>query len=163
MDISASFQLTASEHRTAIRNSPSMRGLMILSALLTAFGLVTLLLPSPKAWLVYWGVGTLVFLELAGVHWGSRKSAPQFAAPWTVRVTAQTYTLQTAAGHAEIEWSAYSDAVDRAGFWYLRQTNGAAGFIPKRAFTDAQQTEIAGFLTERLPAAKKRWYNPLTW
>lgn len=163
MDISATFQLTAREYRTAIRNAAPMRGLMIFSVLLTAYGLVTLLLPSPKTWIIYWGVGTLVFLEFVGVRWGARRSAPQFAASWTVHVTEQAYALHTAVSHAEVEWSAYNDAVDRAGFWYLRQTDGASGFIPKRAFTHEQQTEIAGFLAQRLPAAKTHWYNPITW
>ncbi|WP_170290587.1 YcxB family protein [Kitasatospora atroaurantiaca] len=160
MDITATFQMTAREYRSAIRNSPAVRGAMIIGLLLAGSGLLSLLSGDPKTWLVYYGIGVPVFMEVAAVRLASRKSAALLAEPWTVRVTEETYTLRTAASQAEVGWSVYREVNDRSGFWYLRQLNGASGFLPKRAFGDPEQAELADFFARRLPPRKKRWYRP---
>lgn len=163
MDITATFQLTAREFRRAIRNSPGVRRLMIASMLMVAVGVFNLLGSDPTRWIIYYGIGIYIVLEVFAVHIGARKSAALFSEPWTVHITEQTYTLQTAASQAEVDWSVYREARCRSGFWYLRQITGASGFFPKRAFDDVQQAELAEFFARRLPPEKKHWYNPLSW
>jgi hypothetical protein len=160
MDFTATFQMTAPEYRSAIRNSSAVRGLTISGLLAAMLGLVTLLSNDPSPWLIYFGIGMPVFTEVAAVRLATQRSAGLFSEPWTVRVTEQTYTLHTAASQAEVSWNAYAEARDRSGFWYLRQTNGASGFLPKRAFDDAQQAELATFFAHRLPPQKRPWYRP---
>jgi hypothetical protein len=156
VDISATFQLTAREYRTVIRNAPGMRGLAIIGPMMLACGLFSLLSDRHVVWLIWAGIILPVSLELSAVRLATRRSAALFSEPWTVRITDQTYTLRTPESQAEVGWSAYRDASYRGGFWYLRQTNGMSGFLPKRAFGEAQQTELAEFFARRLPPKKKR-------
>jgi hypothetical protein len=160
MDFTATFQMTAPEYRSAIRNSSAVRGLTISGLLAAVLGLLTLLTNDPLPWLIYFGIGIPVFMEVAAVRLATRRSVGLFSESWTVRVTEQSYTLHTPVSQAEVGWGAYAEARDRSGFWYLRQTNGASGFLPKRAFDDTQQAELAKFFAHRLPPQKRPWYRP---
>jgi hypothetical protein len=162
MDIRATFRLTAREYRSATRNSPTIRGVLIICALLVVFGLISLLSDGPAMELFYVGLGLPVFMEVV-VRLAARRSAALFGEPWTVRVTDETFFLRTAVSQAEIGWNAYREAWQRSGFWYLRQISGAVSFVPKRALDGAQQAELTGFFARRLPPRKIRWYNPLSW
>ncbi|MCZ1005509.1 YcxB family protein [Streptomyces lydicus] len=162
MDISATFHLTTREYRGAIRNSPTIRGMLIICALMVVVGLISL--PSDRPAMIPFcvGLGLPVFLEVV-VRLAPRRSAALFAEPWTVRVTEETFTLRTAVSKAEIGWDAYREAWERSGFWFVRQISGASSFIPKRALDDAQQAELAEFFARRLPPHKIRWYRPRSW
>jgi hypothetical protein len=162
MDIRATFQLTAREYRSAIRNSPAIRAMLIISPLMAAFGLISRLSGGPATDLLYLGLGLLVFTEVV-VRLAARRSATLFGEPWMVRVTDETFALRTAVSQAEIGWNAYTEAWQRSRFWYLRQISGAVSFVPKRALDRAQQTELAEFFARRLPPRKIRWYNPRSW
>lgn len=162
MDISTTFRLTAREYRSATRNSPAIRAVLIICPLIAAIGLISLLSHGPDTAVLYVGLGLAVFIEVI-VRLGARKSAALFAEPWTVRVTDETLALRTAVSQAEIAWSAYREAWERSGFWYLRQVSGVVSFVPKRAFDEAQQSELAEFFTRRLPPPKVRWYDPRSW
>jgi hypothetical protein len=162
MDISVTFRLTAREYRSATRNSPAIRTVLIICALMVALGLISLLSDRPETYPLYIGLGLPVFMEVV-VRLAARRSAALFAEPWTVRVTDETFALRTAVSQAEIGWNAYRDAWERSGFWYLRQISGAVCFIPKRALDGAQQAELAEFFARRLPPPKIRWYNPRSW
>jgi YcxB-like protein len=161
MDIHATFHLTAREYRSAIRNSPAIRKLLIICALLVASGLISLRLDGPAIEL-YAGPGLLVFIEVT-VRLAARRSAALLAEPRTVRFTDATVAQRTAVSHAEFGWNAYREAWERSGFWYLRQISGATSFVPKRAFDQAQQAELAEFFARRLPPPKIRWYSPRSW
>lgn len=161
MDIRATFRLTVREYRSATRNSPTIRTVLVICALLVALGLISLPLDGPGIEL-YVGLGLPVFMEVV-VRLAARRSAALFAEPWTVRVTDEAFALRTAVSQAEISWNAYREAWERSGFWYLRQISGAVGFVPKRAFDGAQQAELAGFFARRLPPPRIRWYNPRSW
>lgn len=163
MDICATFQLTAREYRSAVRSSPILRfrALLIICAVVVVIGLIEL----PSEGLtppLYLGLSIPVCLE-AFVHVAARSSAALFAEPWTVRVTDETFALRTAVSRAEVSWNAYSEAWERSGFWYLRQTSGASCFVPKRALDGTQQAELAEFFARRLPPSKTRWYNLRSW
>lgn len=162
MDIRATFRLTVREYRSATRNSPTIRRVLIICALIVVFGLLSLLSDGSAVELFYVGLGLPVFLEVV-VRLAARRSAPMFAEPWTVRVTDETFALRTAVSQAEIGWNAYREAWERSGFWYLRQISGAVSFVPKRALDGAQQAELAEFFARRLPPPKIRWYNPRSW
>lgn len=162
MDISAAFHLTAREYRSAIRNSPTVRAMLILCALMVVVGLLSLLSDRPAMELFYVGLGLPAFMEVV-TRLSARRSAALFAEPWSVRVTEETFALRTAASQSEISWNAYREAWERSGFWYLRQISGASSFIPKRALGDAQQAELAEFFAHRLPPPKVRWYSPRSW
>ncbi|MER6129213.1 YcxB family protein [Streptomyces sp. NPDC001795] len=162
MDISATFHLTTREYRGAIRNSPTVRGTLIICALMVMAGLVSLLSDRPAMMLFYVGLGLPVFLEVV-VRLSARRSAALFTEPWTVRVTEEAFALRTPVSQAEIGWNAYREAWQRSGFWYLRQLGGASSFVPKRALDDAQQAELAEFFARRLPPQKIRWYSPRSW
>jgi hypothetical protein len=162
MDICATFRLTAREYRGATRNSPPIRAMLIICALLVALALLSLLTADPATELLYAALGLLVFTEVA-VRFAARRSAVLFAEPWTVRVTDEMFALRTAVSQAEVGWSAYRDAWERSGFWYLRQITGPVSFIPNRALDGAQQAELAEFFARRLPPPKIRWYNPRSW
>jgi YcxB-like protein len=163
MDICATFRMTAREYRSAMRNSPAFRCVLIGCALIAAVGLISLPFKGPGVELyIGLGLGLPVFLEMV-VRQAARRSATLFAEPWLVRVTDETFTLRTAVSQAETGWNAYSAAWERSGFWYLRQINGASCFIPQRAFDDAQQDGLAEFFTRRLPPPKIHWYNPRSW
>jgi YcxB-like protein len=162
MDIHATFRLTAREHRSASRNSPAIRKMLIVSALMIALGLISLLLGSPEMFPLYFGLGLPVAMEVV-VRLAARRSAALFAEPWTVRVTDETFALRTAVSQAEVGWNAYREAWERSGFWYLRQINGPVIFVPKRALDGAQQAELAEFFARRLPPPKIRWYKPYSW
>lgn len=161
MDIRATFRLTAREYRSATRNSPTIRMMLIICALMVAFGLVGLLSNGPAIGL-YIGLGLPVFMEVV-IRLLARRSAALFDEPWTVRVTDEAFALRTGVSHAEISWNAYREAWERSGFWYLRQISGVSSFVPKRAFDGAQQAELAEFFAHRLPPSKIRWYNPRSW
>jgi hypothetical protein len=161
MDICATFSLTAREFRSATRNSPAIRTMWITCPVIVVCGLLSLSSSGPGI-VLYMGLGLLVFTEVL-VRLTARRSAPLFAEPWTVRITDETLALRTAVSQAEIDWNAYRDAWERSGFWYLRQVNGAIGFIPKRALDRAQQVELAEFFARRLPPPKIRWYSPRSW
>ncbi|WP_377271742.1 YcxB family protein [Peterkaempfera sp. SMS 1(5)a] len=160
MDLTASFQLTTAEFRTAMRNSAPIRRLLLVTPLLAVLGLVVLLLDGSSLMLCV-GLGLLVFTE-GVVRLAARRSAGLFTEPWTVRVTEETYSLKTPVSRAEVGWQAYRQARERAGFWYLQQTNGVSGFLPKRAFDDSAQAELAEFFARRLPPQKQPWYRPLS-
>jgi hypothetical protein len=162
MDIRATFRLTAREYSSATRNSPAIRSMLIICALMIGFGLISLLTDDPATELLYVALGFPVFMEVA-VRFAARRSAPLFAEPCTVRVTDEMYSLRTAVSQAEVGWSVYRDAWERSGFWYLRQITGPVSFIPNRALDGAQQAELAEFFARRLPAPKIRWYNPRSW
>ena len=162
MDIRATFRLTAREYRCATRNSPPIRAMLIICALLVALALLTLLTADPATELLYAALGLLVFMEVA-VRFAARRSAGLFGEPWTVRVTDEMFALRTAVSQAEVGWSAYRDAWERSGFWYLRQITGPVSFIPNRALDGAQQAELAEFFARRLPPPKIRWYSPRSW
>jgi hypothetical protein len=162
MDIRATFCLTAREYRSATRNSPAIRSMLIICALMIAFGLISLLTDGAATELLYVAVGLPVFME-AAVRFAARRSAPLFGEPCTVRVTNEMFSLRTAVSQAEVGWSAYRDAWERSGFWYLRQITGPVSFIPNRALDGAQQAELAEFFARRLPPPKIRWYNPRSW
>jgi len=161
MDVCATFRMTAREYRSAMRNSPAFRTLLIVCALMVVVGLVSLPLNGPVMEL-YVGLGLPVFLEMV-IRKAARRSAALFAEPWLVRVTNETFTLRTAVSQAETGWNAYSAAWKRSGFWYLRQINGASCAIPKRALDDAQQAGLTEFFARRLPPPKIHWYNPRSW
>lgn len=161
MDICATFRLTAREYRSATRNSPAIRMMLVMSALIVAVGLISLLSHGPGIAL-YIGLGLPVFMEVA-VRLAARRSAALFAEPWTVRVTDETFVLQTAVSQAEIGWTAYREAWERSGFWYLRQISGAVNFVPKRVLDGAQEAELVEFFARRLPPPKIRWYVPRSW
>lgn len=162
MDIRATFSLTTREYRSATRNSPAIRGMLIICALMVAFALISLLTHGPATYLIYVGLGLPVFMEVV-VRVAARRSAGLFGEPWTVRLTDETFGLRTAVSQAEVAWNAYRHAWQRSGFWYLRQINGAVSFFPIRALDGAQQAELAGFFARRLPPPKIRWYNLRTW
>jgi hypothetical protein len=162
MDISATFHLTTREYRSAIRNSPAIRGMLIICTLMIVVGLITLPSDRPATVPFYVGLGLPAFIEVV-IRLSARRSAALFAEPWTVRVTEETFALRTALSQAEIGWNAYREAWERSGFWYLRQVSGASSFVPKRALDDAQQAEIAAFFAHRLAPRKIRWYNPRSW
>lgn len=162
MDIRATFQLTAPEYRSATRNSPAIRTMLIICALIVVLGLISLLSDGPAMWAIYAGLGLPVFMEVV-VRLTARRSAALFAEPWTVRVTDETFALRTPMSQAEIGWNAYREAWERSGFWYLRQISGAVSFVPKRALDGAQQAQLAEFFARRLPAPKIRWYHPRSW
>jgi hypothetical protein len=162
MDIRATFRLTAREYRSAIRNSPTIRAMFIICSLLVAFALLSLLTADPATELLYAALGLLVFME-AAVRFAGRRSAALFAEPWAVRVTDEAFALRTAVSQAEVGWSAYREAWERSGFWYLRQISGPVSFVPNRAFDAAQQAELAEFFVRQLPPPKIRWYNPRSW
>jgi hypothetical protein len=161
MDIRATFRLTAREFRSATRNTPTIRGMLIISALMVGIGLISLLTNGPVIAL-YSGLGLPVIVEVVVRH-AARRSAALFVEPWTVRVTDRTFALRTAVSQAEIGWNAYREAWERSGFWYLRQISGAISFVPKRALDGTQQAELAEFFARRLPPPKRRWYNPRSW
>ena len=162
MDIRATFRLTAREHRSATRNSPSVRLVLIISPLMVALGLISLLLSGPATEVLYLGLALLVLMEVV-VRLAARRSATLSAEPWTVRVTDEVFALRTAVSEAEISCNAYREAWERSGFWYLRQVNGAISFIPKRILDSAQEAELAEFLARRLPPPKIHWYNLRSW
>ena len=162
MDITTTFHLTAREFRSAMRNSAPMRTILFASVAFVAFGLISLPSHGPEWVLLLLGLGLLVFTEMA-IRRAARKSTTLLARPWTVRLTDETLALQTAMSQAEVSWNAYRDAWERSGFWYVRQANGPASFIPKRALDDAQQAELAEFFARRLPPPKVRWYAVNTW
>lgn len=162
MDISATFRLTAREYRAATRNSPAIRTILIICALMLALGLVSLLSDAPAMVLIYVGLGLPVFMEVV-VRLSARRCAALFAEPWTVRITEETFILRTALSQAEIGWNAYRGAWERSGFWYLRQISGAVSFVPKRALDSSQRAEFTEFLASRLPPPKIHWYNPRSW
>jgi len=162
MDIRATFRLTAREYRSATRNSPTIRAMLIICALMVAFGLISQLTDVAATELLYVGLGLPLFMELT-VRFAARRSAALFAEPWTVRVTDEMFALQTAVSQAEVGWNAYREAWERAGFWYLRQITGAVSFVPNRALDGAQQAELAEFFARRLPPPKIRWYRPRSW
>lgn len=161
MDIRATFRLTAREYRSATRSSPPIRTMLIICALLVVIGLISLPSNGPGIEL-YGGLGLPVLTEVV-VRLAARRSGALFAEPWMVRVTDETFTLRTAVSQAEVGWTAYREAWERSGFWYLRQISGALSFVPKRAFDGTQQTELAEFFARRLPPPKLRWYNPRSW
>jgi hypothetical protein len=161
MDIRATYRLTAREYRSATRNTPAIRAMLVICALMVVIGLISLPSRGPGIEL-YVGLGLPIFMEVV-VRLAARRSAALFAEPWTVRVTDETFALRTAVSQAEVGWSAYREAWERTGFWYLRQISGAVSFVPKRAFDDTQQAELAEFLARRLPPPKLRWYRPRSW
>ncbi|MFF2147752.1 YcxB family protein [Kitasatospora sp. NPDC058190] len=161
MDITATFRLTEADFRTAIRNSPAVRGISVFGVLFFMVGLLTLLVGTePRIWLVITGPVILAFAELVVVRQAARKSAPLLAEPWTVRITDQNYALSTAVSQAEVAWSAYRQVTARSGFWYLQQTNKAVAFIPQHAFDAAQLAQVSAFFADRLPPLKRPWYLP---
>jgi hypothetical protein len=145
-----------------MRNCPPIRTILIASMLAVAFSLVSLLSRNTSTLQFYFSLGLLVIVE-ATVRLAARRSAVLLAGQWTVRMTDDTFALQTAVSHAEVSWNAYRDAWERSRFWYLRQLNGPVSFIPKRAFGDAQQAELAEFFARRLPPSKIRWFSPHSW
>ena len=162
MDIRATFHLTAREYRSASRNSPSVRIILMLCALMVAVGLISLLSDSPEMFALEFGLCLPVFLEVA-IRLQTRRSAALFAEPWTVRFTDETFALRTAMSQTEVGWNAYREAWERSGFWYLRQISGLVSYVPKRALDGAQQAELAEFFARRLPPRKVRWYDPRSW
>ncbi|MFF7209700.1 YcxB family protein [Streptomyces sp. NPDC008238] len=162
MDVSATFQMTGREYRRAIRNSPAVRGVAVIGVLMVLVGALTLLSDEPKTWLIYYGIGLPLFLEVVAVRLAVRRIAGQFSEPWSVRLTEETFTLRTAVSRAEVGWDAYRDVREHAGFWYLRQVNGASGFFPRRVFDEDQQAVVAAFFARRLPPAKRPWYRPFS-
>jgi len=162
MDIRATFRLTAREHRSATRNSPTIRAMLIICAPMVAFGLISVLTDGPATELLYVGLGLPVLIEVT-IRFAARRSAALFAEPWTVRVTNEMFALRTAMSQAEVGWNAYRDAWERSGFWYLRQISGPVSFVPNRALDGAQQAELAEFFARRLPSPKIHWYNPRSW
>lgn len=162
MDICATFRMTKREYCRAMRNSPAFRGVLVIGVLLTVVGLVRLPFKGPEIEL-YFGLGLPVFMEVI-IRSAASMSAAQFAEPWLVRVTDETFTLRTAVSQTETRWNAYNAAWERSGFWYLRQIGGGATYsIPKRALDDAQQAGLAEFFARRLPPPKIYWYNPFSW
>src|SRR5215469_12171036 len=162
MDIRATFRLTPREYRSATRNSPTIRAILIICALMVAFGVISLLADDGTKELLYVGLGLTVFMEVT-VRFAARRSAALFAEPWTVRVTDEMFALQTGVSQAEVGWNDYREAWERSGFWYLRQITGAVSFVPNRVLDGAQQAELAEFFARRLPPPKIRWYNPRSW
>jgi hypothetical protein len=161
MDICATFRMTEREYRSAMRNSPAFRGVMIISALVLVVGLV--ILPSNGPTIVlYVGLCLPVFMEVI-IRKAVRSTAAQFAEPWLVRVTDETFTQRTAVSQTETSWNAYNAAWERSGFWYLRQIGGVTYSIPKRALDAAQKAGLAEFFARQLPPPKIHWYNPLSW
>ncbi|WP_055588812.1 YcxB family protein [Peterkaempfera griseoplana] len=159
MDLTATFQLTAAEFRSAVRNSALIHRLLLTTPLLAVLGLAVLLLDGSPLLLCV-SLGLLVATEGVVVRLTARRSAVLFAEPWTVRVTEESYSLHTAVSQAEVGWQAYRQVSERAGFWYLQQTNGVSGFLPKRVFDDGGQRELAEFFARRLPPRKRPWYRP---
>ncbi|MFD3450600.1 YcxB family protein [Streptomyces sp. NPDC058691] len=143
-----------------MRSSPNMRRIAVTSLFMLLVGVLTLFSDEPKEWLIYYGIGLPVFFEAAAVRLAVRRLSNQFTEPWTVRLTEESYTLHTAVSQAEVSWDAYRDARELAGFWYLRQVNGASGFFPKRVFDETQQADVAAFFARRLPPVKRAWYRP---
>ncbi|MFJ8472553.1 YcxB family protein [Kitasatospora sp. NPDC094011] len=161
MDITATFRLTEADFRTAIRNSPAVRGALFCGVLFLLVGLLTLAVDDePKVWLLIAGPAVLLFTELVVVRQAAAKSAPALAEPWTVRITEHHYTLGTAVSQAEVAWGMYRQVTVRSGFWYLQQTNKAVSFIPQHAFDGAQHAQVSAFFADRLPPLKRPWYRP---
>ncbi|WP_405019707.1 hypothetical protein OHV05_25415 [Kitasatospora sp. NBC_00070] len=161
MDITATFRLTEQDLRRAIRNVPALRRMVMASALITVVGLLKWAVDGkPNLWLLVLGPVLMVLCEVMVVRGGAKKSAELIAEPWTVRVTEQSYSLRTAASDATAEWRLYREVTERAGFWYLQQTNKAVGFMPQGVFDEGQRAELAEFFARALPPVKRPWYRP---
>ncbi|GAA1247086.1 hypothetical protein GCM10009665_42590 [Kitasatospora nipponensis] len=161
MDIESTFRLTEREMRRAMRNSPALRGMLIIGCLLTVVALLSPFVDRhPQYWLLAVGPGILAFLEIVAVRMASRRGTELFTEPWAVRITEQGFHLRTPKSSAEVSWSAYREVTERAGFWYLHQTNRTLALLPQHAFDDSQRAELAAFFGTRLPPLKRPWYRP---
>lgn len=96
-----------------------------------------------------------VAAPLAGQWWLRKRARQQLAflcVPTTVRVTDDGYECRTDESTTTMRWTMFSDVMATPEFWLLFVSKQPAAFLPKGAFTPAQQTEIAGFLAAREPA-----------
>lgn len=151
MDLTVTFQMTNRDYRGLVRNSPVIRHFAAVSLFLALVGAFTLFLDDSKEWLIFFGLGMLVYVEVIAVRAAAGKVAAQFPGPWTLHLTEETYTLRTSASQVAVNWNAFSDARERGGFWYLRTSRMAAEVIPKRALDENQHVALAAFLAGRLP------------
>lgn len=162
MDISATFRLDPAEVRSAARNVPAVRSVLLICAALAVGAVAATAAGDPQWLMLAVGVGLPAFVEGA-IRWSARKSAPLLAQPWTVRLTDSGFALTTAVSQATVAWGAYSAGWSRSKFWYLRQASGTVSFIPRRALDAAQQAEFAAFQARALPPPRFAWYDPRTW
>jgi hypothetical protein len=160
VDVTATFQLTEQDLRRALRNLPALRRAALLAVLFTLVGVLLLATGDHSSWwLAVVGPALLAVGELGVVRGGARRSAAMLAAPWTVRVTEESYTLRTPASSATVQWTMYREVTERAGYWYLQQANKAVAFLPQQAFAEDDRAQLAAFFAARLPALPRPWYR----
>ncbi|MFE9426125.1 YcxB family protein [Kitasatospora sp. NPDC006697] len=160
MDVTATFQLTPREFRSALRNLPVLRRMRVLAVLIALVGGIVTATGGHDGWTpLGTGLVLLVFGELGVVRLGTRRSAPLIANPWTVRLTDGCYQLETNATTAKVGWSLYREVSEHGGFWYLHQTNRAVSFLPKQAFPEHDAARVAAFFAARLPKLPRPWYR----
>jgi hypothetical protein len=162
VDVTATFQLTERDFRRAVRNLPALRKIMLISVLVTLFGVVDLAFLDRSSWaMAVIGPALLLFLELVAVRLSARRSASILAHPWTARLTEGGYALRTGVSDAKVGWSAYREVTERSGFWYLHQTNRGVSFLPQQAFAEADRAQLAAFFAAKLPAQPRPWYRAI--
>ncbi|MFE0516629.1 YcxB family protein [Streptomyces sp. NPDC058964] len=158
MDLTATFQLTDREYRGLMRHSPLTRLFTAVSLFPVLTGTLPLLFGDSNAWwLAVFGLGMLIYVETLAVHISARKVTAQLPGPWTLHLTEETYTLRTASSGGVVAWSACHSVRERGGFWFLGTSRLTAEVIPKRAFDEHQQADLAAFLARRLPPAREPW------
>ncbi|MEU4171249.1 YcxB family protein [Streptomyces sp. NPDC026665] len=149
MDLTATVQLTNREYRGLIRHSPVIRLYATGTLILALTGALTLSFSDSNEWLVYFGLVTLICLETVIPHISARKIAARMPGPCTLYLTDETITLRTPVSRYVMAWSACYSARDRGGFWFLETSLITAEVIPKRAFDEHQQADLAAFLARR--------------
>lgn len=121
-----------------------------LPLVLAVSGLVCVLIDT-----VAIGVGMLagaiafpVVLNLA-VRRTAKRQLAYLCVPTTIHVTGDGYECRTDQSATTVRWSLFERIVSTPEFWLFFVNGQWTGFLPRRAFDGAQQTELDDFFAAR--------------
>ncbi|GAA4913635.1 hypothetical protein HD597_010506 [Nonomuraea thailandensis] len=112
-------------------------------AFLVVFGAVFLLLGN-----IGIGLGMLVaaivvpFVIPWSLRRAARKQVPFICVPTTLHVTDEGYESRSEKLTTQARWSLFSRVVVTPEFWLFFANKQATGFLPRKAFTPAQQAQL---------------------
>ncbi len=123
---------------------------LALPSVLIASGLGCVLIGSTSTGVAML-VGAVVFPLV--LTWSIRRTGKRQLAhlcvPTTLRLTGDGYECRTDQSATTMRWSLFGRIVTGPEFWLFFVNRQFAGFLPRRAFSSEQQTELDDFIASR--------------
>ncbi|MGI5287813.1 YcxB family protein [Nonomuraea polychroma] len=153
MDFTVRYRPSQEEVARALQQGVKLQLRVLLTtliAVLVVCGLLLVLIGSVTIGIAMF-IGAVVFPVVMSwsLHRTGRRRLAFLCVPTTLHLTGDGYKAETDQHTTATRWSLFSRIVTTPEFWLFFVNRQFTGFLPRRAFTHEQQTELDALFTAR--------------